>query len=320
MQKKVFITGISGFAGSHLARHLVKTQNYLVSGTYYAEDSLPILSDIRDAVDCIQADLTNKAKTEAIIKEQKPDFIFHLAALTSPAQSFKNPLATITDNVAMQINLLEAIRTFKLVHTRILIVSSADVYGVVSPSDLPINEQTAFRPTNPYAVSKITQDYLALQYAIAHNLKIIRVRPFNHIGSGQSSQFVVSAFAKQIAEIEKGQKEPILRVGNIETKRDFTDVRDMVKAYTLSLEKGDIGDVYNIGTGRAYKISDILDILLRMSTTQIDVKIDETLLRPSDTPELLCDNTKFVSKTGWHAEYKIEETLQTILDYWRKIV
>jgi GDP-4-dehydro-6-deoxy-D-mannose reductase len=320
MQKKVFITGISGFAGSHLARHLVKSQNYSVSGTFYAEDSLPILSDIRDAINCIQADLTNKAQTEAIIKEQKPDFIFHLAALTSPAQSFKNPLATITDNVAMQINLLEAIKTYELMHTRILIISSADVYGVVSQSDLPIDEQTPFRPTNPYAVSKITQDYLALQYTIAHDLEIIRVRPFNHIGSGQSAQFVVSAFAKQIAEIEKGKKEPILRVGNIETKRDFTDVRDMVKAYGLILEKGDIGEVYNIGTGKAYKISDILDILLHMSTTQIDVKIDETLLRPSDTPELLCDNTKFVSKTGWRAEYSIEETLQTILDYWRKIV
>ncbi len=320
MQKKAFITGISGFAGSYLAKHLVTTNNYAVAGTYYAEDSLSVLSEIRDQIDCVKADLTNAAKTEEIIGDQKPDLVFHLAALTSPAESFKSPLTTITNNIAMGVNLLEAIKNNKLEKTRILIVSSADVYGIVSPKDLPIDEDTPFAPTNPYAVSKITQDFLGLQYNIAHDLQIVRVRPFNHIGARQSPQFVVSSFAKQIAEIEKLHKDRVIHVGNIETKRDFTDVRDVVTAYELILNKGIIGDVYNIGSGRAHKISDILHILLSMSTVKINVKIDDMLLRPSDTPELVCDNRKLVAQTGWKPKYRMQETLSSILDYWRNIV
>lgn len=320
MRQKVLITGISGFAGNHLARFLLAKNSYDIIGTYYSKESLSVLSDILPHLACMHIDLTDAEKTKKIISEHQPDLIFHLAALTSPAESFKSPLFTITSNVAMQVNLLEAIKNSNLLDTKVLIVSSADIYGIVEAADLPIDENTGFRPTNPYAVSKLTQDYLGLQYVISHNLQIIRVRPFNHIGDGQSSQFVVSSFAKQIAEIEKLQKEPILRVGNIQTKRDFTDVRDIVAAYTLILEKGKIGEVYNIGSGVAYKIADILDRLLALSAVNITVKIDETLLRPSDTPELVCDNTKLVEQTGWKPHYSIDDTLKTILDYWRKIV
>jgi GDP-4-dehydro-6-deoxy-D-mannose reductase len=267
-----------------------------------------------------QVDLNNKEKADEVIEETKPDFIFHLAALASPSESFKDPLFTITSNISMQINVLEAVKKYELFKTRILIVSSADVYGIVDPKDLPIDEQTGFHPTNPYAVSKLTQDFLGLQYATSHNLEIIRVRPFNHIGAGQSSQFVVSAFAKQIAEIEKGNKEPVIYVGNLETKRDFTDVRDIVTAYQQILEKGTIGDVYNIGSGVSYKISDILDSLLKLSSVEIDVKIDEKRLRPSDTPELVCDTRKLVGITGWRPRHSIDDTLKNILDYWREIV
>jgi GDP-4-dehydro-6-deoxy-D-mannose reductase len=318
--KKAFITGVSGFAGSHLARHLLSKEDYSISGTYFSESSLKELADIRDKITFFQIDLNDKEKTNSLIRDIQPDLIFHLAALASPAESFKDPLFTIVSNVAMQINLLEAVKNNELLQTKILIVSSADVYGVVDPKDLPIDENTGFHPTNPYAVSKLTQDFLGLQYATSHNLEIIRVRPFNHIGAGQSPQFVVSAFAKQIAEIEKGKSEPVLLVGNIETKRDFTDVRDIVAAYSLILEKGTIGDVYNIGSGTSYKISEILDRLLALATTQIDVKIDQERLRPSDTPELLCDTSKLVEKTGWKTTYSIDDTLKNILDYWRQIV
>lgn len=320
MVEKVFITGITGFAGNQLARNLLKKGNYSVAGTYYSEKSLDVVSDIRNEIDCIQVDLTDAEKTDRIIRERKPDTIFHLAALAASGESFKNPLMTITNNVAMELNVLEAVKNHGLLQTKILIVASADVYGRVDPDDLPIDENTKFCPTNPYAVSKITQDFLGLQYMISHNLQIVRVRPFNHIGPGQSPDFVVSSFAKQVAEIEKSKREPIVYVGNIETKRDFTDVRDMVEAYALILQKGVIGDVYNIGSGVAYKIADILDMLLKLSSSHIIVKIDEHLLRPSDTPELVCDNTKFVRLTGWKPRYKIEETLESVLDYWRRIV
>lgn len=320
MVEKVFITGITGFAGNQLARHLLKKGPYTISGTYYSEESLQVVSDIRNEINCIKVDLTDAEKTEQIIADQKPDIIFHLAALAASGESFKNPLMTITRNVAMEVNVLEAVRKYELLHTKILIVSSADVYGIVQAQDLPIDENTKFCPTNPYAVSKITQDFLGLQYMISHNLQIVRVRPFNHIGPGQSPNFVVSSFAKQIAEIEKSKREPILYVGNIETKRDFTDVRDMVEAYALILKHGKIGDVYNIGSGVAYKIGDILDMLLQFSSTQINVKIDGRLLRPSDTPELVCDNKKLLSVISWKPKYAIKETLESILDYWRQIV
>jgi GDP-4-dehydro-6-deoxy-D-mannose reductase len=316
--KKVLITGITGFAGSYLSDYLLKQNNYRVSGTYLNDESLLNLEN-KDSINLYKVDLLDPEATNKLVQYEKPDYLFHLAALTSAKKSFSSPRETFVNNVSGQINLLESIVKSGFQDTKILVVSSAEVYGLVSKEDLPIDEETPFMPTNPYSVSKLSQDFLGLQYFLSHKLNIVRVRPFNHVGPRQSPHFVVSAFAKRIVEIEKG-KEAVMKVGNLESKRDFTDVRDMVKAYGLILEKGDIGEVYNIGTGKAYKISDILDILLHMSTTQIDVKIDETLLRPSDTPELLCDNTKFVSKTGWRAEYSIEETLQTILDYWRKIV
>jgi len=175
-------------------------------------------------------------------------------------------------------------------------------------------------PTNPYAVSKIAQDFLGLQYFLSYGLKIVRVRPFNHIGPRQSPRFVVPSFAKQIAEIEKGKKENILHVGNLSSRRDFTDVRDMVAAYLLSLEKGDLGDVYNIGSGVSRQISKMLDMLLSLSSKKIDVEIDKSLFRPKDDPELVCDKSKFTKQTGWEPKIEIEKTLKDTLDYYRNIV
>ena len=182
-----------------------------------------------------------------------------------------------------------------------------------------MDENTAFRPTNTYAVSKIAQDFLGLQYYISYRLKIIRVRPFNHIGPRQSAGFVVSDFAKKIADIEKGRMDPILRVGNLQAKRDFTDVRDMVRAYNFLIEKGEFGEVYNIGSGVSYSISEILDILLSFSKIKIKVEIDHSLLRPEDAQDRLCDNKKFVELTDWKPSIPIEKSLKDTLDYWRNI-
>ena len=184
---------------------------------------------------------------------------------------------------------------------------------------MPINENCPLNPTDPYAVSKITQDFLALQYFNAYGLKTIRIRAFNHVGPGQSPFFVISAFAKKIAEIEKGTLNEIT-VGNLDSKRDFTDVRDMVKAYSLIIEKGQPGDVYNIGSGKSYAISEILNKLISFSKKKIDVKIDKSLLRPIDNPELVCDATKIRKIIDWEPKVPIDKTLEDTLNYWRERV
>lgn len=318
--KKVLITGITGFAGSYLAEQLLLGKKYDISGTYLFEESLGNVKSVKDKLNLIKADLSEEKSVFKIIKDVSPDIIFHLAALTSPADSFKNPIATLNNNISLQVNLLEAVRKLDLLDTKILITSSADIYGIVKKEDLPIDEQTQLMPANPYSVSKIAQDFLGLSYFLSYKLKIIRVRPFNHIGPRQSPNFVVASFAKQIAEIEKGKREPILHVGNIETRRDFTNVKDMVRAYILAIEKGKDGEVYNIGSGVSYKISDILNKLISMSSSKIEIEKDEALFRPGDTPDLVCDARKFIELTGWKPQISIDTTLKNTLDYWRNII
>jgi GDP-4-dehydro-6-deoxy-D-mannose reductase len=316
MKKKAFITGITGFAGSHLARLLHSNDQFDISGTYLSESSKTTLKDLSSEIELIQLDLMDRKKVEDVVTETKPDYIFHLAALTSPKLSFDDPGKVITNNVEGQINILEAVRKSGI-DSKVLITSSAEVYGNVKPSDLPIDEETPLNPTSPYAVSKIAQDFLALQYFISYKIKTIRARPFNHIGPGQTDSFAVAAFAKKIAQIEKGLIEPILYVGNLESKRDFTDVKDMVKAYMLLIEKGRWGEVFNIGSGKSFKMSEILEKLLSLSDKKIEIRQDPDLLRPSDNPELLCNPGKIEKETGWKAEISIEETLGKILEYWR---
>ncbi len=317
--KKALITGVAGFAGGFLAEYLLSAENFEVVGTYLSDDQLKFAQYIKGKVKLKKLDLLDAQETSILVKETKPDYVFHLAALTSPSESFGNPSLTITNNVAAQVNLLEAIRE-SAVDATILIVSSADVYGLVDKADLPIDEQTPLMPVNPYAVSKLAQDFLGLQYYLSYGLKIIRVRPFNHIGPRQSARFVVPSFAKQIAEIEKGKVEKVISVGNLYSKRDFTDVRDMMRAYLLALDKGQPGEVYNIGSGTSHKIQEILDMLLSLSSEKITVEIDKNKFRPKDEPELICDRTKFTQKTGWEPKIDIMQTLRDTLDYWRSIV
>lgn len=317
---KVLITGITGFAGSYLAEYLAAKEKYDISGTYLFNTSLINVDEVKDKLNLVKVDLTSEKEVFNIIKKISPSIIFHLAALSSPADSFKIPSETLTNNISLQVNLFEAVRRSNLLDTKILVVSSADIYGKVKKEDLPIDENTPLMPTNPYSVSKIAQDFLGLTYFLSYNLKIIRVRPFNHIGPRQSSQFVVSSFAKQIAEIEKGKREPTLRVGNLDTKRDFVNVKDIARAYVLAIEKGKYGEVYNIGSGKSYKISDILRILVSMSSRKIKIEKDESLFRPSDNQELLCDIRKFQKLTAWKPKISIEETLKDTLDYWRNII
>ncbi|MCL5675867.1 MAG: GDP-mannose 4,6-dehydratase [Patescibacteria group bacterium] len=309
--KKVFITGVGGFAGSHLCELLTKDKKVQIIGT-----DLKHNKSYPGTVKIVTLDLTQRDKTEDAIKKIKPDEVYHLAALTSPAKSFQDPFQTLENNLKAQINLLEALRVHKP-DARVLIIGSADEYGLVKKEDNPVDEKQPLRPTNPYAVSKITQDYLALQYVLAYKMPIVRVRPFNHIGPRQSPNFVVSAFAKQLAEIEAGLKEAIISVGNLSSVRDFTDVRDMMRAYQIILEKGVPGEVYNIGSGRGYKMEEILNLLLSMTAKKIKIQVDKTLLRPIDEPILVCNYNKINGLTGWKPKISISETLKSVLDYWR---
>lgn len=317
---KALITGISGFAGSFLAEHLISQKTYSVIGTYLSSNSLKNVASIKEKIKLVQLDLTNKENIYQLIEKERPDAIFHLAALPAVGESFDRPAETIINNVVAQVHILEAIRKAEIFDCRILVVSSADVYGKVAKEDLPIDEETQFYPGSAYAVSKVTQDFLGLQYFLSYNMKVVRARPFNHIGPRQSVGFVVADFAQKIAKIEKGLQEPLLMVGNLEPRRDFTDVRDMVRAYHLLLEQGEVGEAYNIGSGKAYKISEILDTLLELSHAKITVKKDPTLFRPQDSLDRVCDNRKFVKLTAWKPQIPIRQTLQDTLDYWREIV
>lgn len=316
--KKVLITGASGFAGIYLAEHLLAKNEYEIYGTYHSPESLE-KSPIKYKIAFHQVDLQQKEQIVSLIKDVRPDLIFHLAAQAHVPTSFKDPIQTFHANIDSEVYLLEALREENLLETKVLIVGSAEEYGYVQPNELPVNELTPLRPANPYSVSKIAQDYLAVQYTISYKMPLIRVRPFNHIGPGQKTGYVVSDFAKQIADIEKGKSEPVIKVGNLEAKRDFTDVRDMVKAYPLILEKGQPGEVYNIGAGVSHKIQEVLDILLSLATVKISVEVDPNKLRPSDIPEIVCDNTKITTATGWKPTIPFEQTIKDILDYWRNI-
>jgi len=315
--KKALITGVSGFVGGFLAERLSSNHQYDITGTYHS--TKPQLFE-NTSVKLRQVDLGDIDSVELLIASVKPDVIIHLAAMTSPAESFDDPARTITNNVIGQLNLLESVRKQKLQSARVIIVSSADVYGLVKPEDVPVDENTPFRPTNPYGVSKITQDYLGLQYFLSYKLNIIRVRPFNHIGPRQSDRFAIASFAKQIAEIEKKQHEPIIKVGNLDAKKDFTDVRDIVRAYELLCEKGDAGEAYNLGSGYAYKIEELLEKLISYAKVPISVVKDPERMRPSDSNLLICDNVKLKAATGWEPEISIETTLRSTLDYWREVV
>jgi GDP-4-dehydro-6-deoxy-D-mannose reductase len=320
MGNKILITGASGFVGSHLIDHLGKDTDNLLFGTSFSKKHTNNLEQNQTRIQMSEVDLQNEGEVYELIDKVKPDVIYHLAAFTSPADSFKSPRETVLNNIACQINIFEAMRKSELLNSKTLVVSSADIYGSVKREDLPMDEDTPLNPTNPYAVSKLAQDFLGRQYFLSYGLKTIRVRPFNHVGPGQSPNFAISAFAQKIAEIEKSKREPVLPVGNLEAKRDFTDVRDVVRAYSLLMEKGEFGEVYNIGSGKSYKIAEILDILLSFSSAKITVKVDESLFRPIDNPELVCDPERINKLTGWTPEIQIEKTLKDTLDYWRNII
>lgn len=313
---RVLITGITGFAGSHLAEYLL-SKNCEVFGTVRWRSKTENIEHIKNKITLIECDIRDASSVKKAIKNVLPERIFHLAAQSFVVTSWVVPAETLLTNIIGELNIFEAVRELNI-NPLIHIACSSEEYGLVEPSEIPIKEENPLRPLSPYAVSKVAQDLLAYQYYKSYNLNIVRTRAFNHSGPRRGDVFVDSNFAKQIAEIEKGKKPPVIEVGNLEAKRDFTDVRDIVRGYWLALEKGDIGDVYNICSGRAYSIREVLQMLLKISKIEVEIKEDKERFRPSDVPILVGDNTKFVKKTGWRPEIPYEQTLLDMLNYWRE--
>lgn len=316
--KVALITGITGFAGSHLTE-LLLNEGVEVYGIQRWRSKTENIEHIKDKIKIEEADLLDAHSLYTVIDKIKPDYIFHLAAQSFVQSSWASPTQTLEVNIIGSAHLFEAVRKTGLpIATQI--ACSSEEYGKVLSDEVPIKETNPLRPLSPYAVSKIAMDYLGYQYHESYGMRIIRTRGFNHTGPRRGEVFAESSFAKQIAEIEKGKHEPVVRVGNLEAQRDYTDVRDMVRAYYLAVKNCDPGEVYNISTGRAWKIRKVLDLLLSLAKVKVEVRTDPTRMRPSDVEILIGDNSKFVKKTGWKPEISFEQTMADLLNYWRERV
>lgn len=315
---KALIMGVTGFAGSHMAELLI-AEGFDVYGVCRWRSNKDNIVHLNGKIHIVEADLLDSHSLDTIMLEVRPEFVFHLAAQSFVPASWTSPAVTLEINVVGTANLFEAIRKSQI-EPRIQIACSSEEYGLVMPSEVPIKETNPLRPMSPYAVSKVAMDYLGYQYVQSYTMHIVRTRGFNHTGPRRGEVFVTSTFAKQIAMIEKGLQEPVIYVGDLDTKRDWTDVRDMVRGYLLAAQKGEPGEVYNICTGRAVRVGDMLELLLTMTHVKIKIQKDLSRMRPSDVPVLLGDNSKFVRKTGWKVEIPFEKTMEDLLNYWRERV
>ena len=312
----ILITGGTGFVSSHLLEYLQTLGYENIHLTSYGPTNQWFLNRL-PAENIHQLDLTNQAKTKALLKKLKPTQVYHLASIAVVGGSFDSLNKILDNNIKLQLSLLTAVKELKL-KTRILIIGSADEYGISYPDELPIKESHPFRPINPYAVSKITQDMLAHVYFKAYNLDIVRVRPFAHIGERQSEAFSVSSFAKQIALIEKGEQKS-LKVGNLEAYRDFSDVKDVVVAYHTIMVRGQTGEVYNIGSARQIQMEHLLQQLIQLARVPIQVETDASRLRPADVRVMVANIDK-IKTLGWQPQIPLEVSLKRVLNYWREII
>jgi len=310
---KALITGIAGFAGSHLAEHLL-AQGHEVSGISLPNIAPDNLKHIIDRISLYRSDLLDKENTRAIIEDNRPDRVFHLAAKSSVAASWDDPAKTFETNLIAGIHLLESCRALGS-QVRILLVGSAEIYGGGELSG-EINEEIPFAPKNPYAISKLALDLASEQIAKANGMHLVRMRPMNHTGPRQATGFAIPDWAKQISEIEAGEKEPIVRTGNLESWRDFSDVRDVVRAYALAAEHGTPGEAYLVCSGHSIKIREALNILLSLAKVSISIEQDPKK-RPNDSSVFSATYSKLAHATGWRPEILFEQTLKDTLAYWQ---
>lgn len=320
---RTLITGIAGFTGIHLAEYLLSPDRYNDNIDLYGIDIVRNVNkdaqSLLDKVKVLTCDILDEEEMKKTLEEIKPDRIFHLAGLTFDPNSHRSPEKFYITNVFGTINLLEAVKQLKI-NPLIHIACSSAEYGLILENENPVTETNYFRPISPYGISKLAQDMVGYQYYKNYGLKIIRTRAFNIPGPGEREDFVCSNFARQIALIEKGKQEAIIYVGNLEAKRDFVDIRDVVKGYWLASDKGISGEVYNLCSGKAYSIGKMLDILLQMAKKDIVVKQESKRMRPSDIPLQVGSFEKFHKQTGWKPVISLEETLKDLLNYWRQKV
>ena len=315
--KRAMITGITGFVGSHLSEFLL-AKGMEVYGIKRWRSKTDNIEHIIDRLHLIEADMRDGHSLMEAFKEAKPDYVFHLAAQSFVPASWRSPADTMETNAVGTINLLEAIQNLNL-DPAIQIAGSSEEYGLVYPDEVPIKETNPLRPLSPYGVSKVAADKLGFQYHRSYDMKIVVTRSFNHTGPRRGEVFVTSNFSKQIVEIEKGMREPKIKVGNLDAQRDFSDVRDIVRAYWLSVEKGEPGECYNLCSGEPRVIRDVLNLLIKSSKNDNITTVDDpTRMRPSDVQILHGDCSKFKERTGWELEIPFEKTMSDLLDYWRE--
>jgi len=314
---QLLITGITGFVGSYMAEYAL-ARGAEVFGSSRWRSKTENIEHLRSKITLIESDLRDLSSVRNLLESSSPDYVVHLAAQSFVGASWQTPAETLSTNIISQVNVLEAVRGLKM-SPRFLAVGSSEEYGLVFEDELPIRETNPLRPLSPYAVSKVAQDMMGYQYFRSYGLPIIRTRAFNHEGPRRGEVFVTSNFAKQVAEIEAGLRDPVLFVGDLKPRRDYSDVRDVVRGYWLLLERGEPGEVYNLCSGRSWAIQQVLDFLLDQSTVKgIGVKTDPTRLRPSDVMWLEGDASKIEKVVGWKVEIPFERTLRDLLGYWRQ--
>ena len=321
--KKALITGITGFVGSHLAE-LLLDKGFEVHGILRWRSKTENIDYFKEKLILHDGDMTDFSSLIKILKQVKPDYIFHLAAQSFVLASWTSPSQTLHTNVIGTSNLLEAITNLRddEFDPIIQLAGSSEEYGLVLPHEIPIKETNPLRPLSPYGVSKVATDMLAHQHLRSYGIKTIITRSFNSTGPRRGEVFVCSTFAKQIAEIEKGKRDALIFHGNLEAKRDFTDVRDIVRAYLLAIEKCKPGEVYNICSGKkgTFSMKEILSMLLSLTDVSVKLKKDPERLRPSDVSILEGDYSKFKKATGWEPTIEMKKTLEDLLNYWRERV
>lgn len=308
---KSLIIGGAGFVGAYLIRYVRQDPGQEVSVTKLPSETVSV-----EGVEVLDLDILNKEDVTCLLQEVHPDYVFHLAAQSSVSVSWENPQLTIDVNIKGSVNVLEALRGLDY-KPRVLLIGSGEEYGRIQAGETPIGEENAVRPGNIYAAAKACQNMLGKIYADAYRMDVMMVRAFNHVGPNQMPLFVVADFCRQVAEIEAGRREAVIRVGNLDAKRDFTDVRDVVRAYGLLMEKGKAGETYNVGSGHAIAVGDILQMVLDNARIPVSVEVDSRKLRPLDVPVIEADIRKISAETGWKPEIPLEETVRETLDYWR---